>query len=715
MTGLIVAAAIIGLICVVGAVVLFLLLPFLLAGLAFLALLTTMIVVAVVLVPNFVTLDSFKPQIAEAVQQAIGREISIGGPIGFSVWPVLGLQLKDISLGNPAGARDPIMLSAKELGVGVTLSSLLDRKLELRELRLVGPQINLSVDAQGRGNWVFASRAPSRRDDAANDQPKDSTGNVENKPMEIKDVEIRRVEVIDGDLSYDGANGSTLDLADIDLVFTMPGLDEKAEASGDLTFRGREVKLTGSLDQPRRAASKDGAALAMSLSFGPDDLQLSGTLQQQTFKGQIKGAIGDLSALVGWATDNPAAALPFKVVALQSGLEVSLTRGSFSNLSLALDDTTISGTAAAQWDGAKPHLKADIDVGTLTLDRFLSPAGAKPEGEKSPEGAGPDLSGLSAFNADLTARLAGVTFHNTEIGATTLRVDLQNGKMQSSLSPASLYGGTVRGKLDLLPSARRSPPSFAAAVTLDGVNVDQLLTKLNGSSRLSGTADFTTTLTGPVLGGEALMAALDGEGRFMFRDGAVKGVNIAAILRRAKSLLGRPSGTVEEGPAQTDFTELSGSFRITDGVARNDDLKMLSPLLRVTGKGSANLASQIADYRIEAALVADLTGQGGVMQRRGLVVPVNVRGPFSNLSYEPDLAGLALGNVDAARQAGEAIRNLNPREVREGAKGALQNLLGGGQSSQPAPAPAPTSAPAPTPEAKPADNPLDSLQNIFGR
>jgi AsmA protein len=711
MTGLIVAAAIIGLICVVGAVVLFLLLPLLLAGVAFLALLTTMIVVAVVLVPNFVTLDSFKPQISEAVQQALGREISIGGPIGFSVWPVLGLQLKDISLGNPAGSKEPIMLSAQELGVGVTLSSLLDHRLELRELRLVGPQINLSVDAQGRGNWVFASRHSSRRNDAANDQPKDNGGNVENKPLEIKDVEIKRVEVIDGNLSYDGANGSEVDLEDIDLVFTMPGLDEKAEASGDLTFRGREVKLTGSLDQPRNMTKESGAALEASLSFGADDLKLSGSVHQQDFKGQIKGTIADMSALVGWATDNPAAALPFKVMSLQTGLEVSLAKVLVSDMSLMLDDTAISGTASAQWAGAKPYLKADIDVGTLTLDRFLSPANEKPEGEKSAERAGPDLSGLMALNADLTARLAGVTFHGTEIGATTLRVDLQNGKVQSSISPASLYGGTVRGKLDLLPSARRSPPGFAAAVTLDGVNIDQLLTNLNGSSRLSGTADFTTTLTGPVLGGEALMAALDGEGRFMFRDGAVKGVNIAAILRRAKALLGSSAGAAGDGPAQTDFTEMSGSFRITDGVARNDDLKMLSPLLRVTGKGNANLASQTADYRIEAALVADLTGQGGVMQRRGLVVPVNVRGPFSNLSYEPDLAGLALGNVDAARQAGEAIRNLNPRDVREGAKGALQNLLGGGQPSQPAPTPAPT----PAPEAKPADNPLDSLQNMLKR
>lgn len=719
MTGLIVAAAIIGLICLVGGVVLFLLLPIILAGMAFLALLVTMAIVAVVLVPNFITLDSFKPQIAEAVQTSLGREISIGGPIGFSVWPVLGLQLKDISLGNPAGADEPIMLSAKELGVGVTLSSLLDHKLELRELRLVGAQINLSVDENGRGNWAFK---PSRAGGSDKSEPADATANEGGTtPLEIKDVQIKRVEIVDGYLSYDGANGSAVDLEDVDLVFTMPSLDDSADLSGDLSFRGREIKMTASLDEPRLMTGEAGSAVKLDLSLGGDTLHLEGKARQQGVTGQLSGAVADLSALVGWATAKPAAALPFKTLNLQTALDASASRARLTDMALKLDDTSISGTATARWDGARPDVKADLDVGVLKLDTMMPASGAAAEAAPAQaEAAAPDLSGLNAATADVTAKLAGVVVRGLELGASTFKLTLSGGRLQTSLSPASLSGGTVRAKLDLTPAPRHGPYNFATSVTLDGVNIDDVLTRMNGSSRLAGTADFTANLSGPILGGQSMMAALDGDGRFMFRDGAIKGVNIAAMLRRAKSMLGSTAAAEADGPQQTDFTELSGTFRITDGVARNDDLKMLSPLLRVTGKGSANLASQTADYRVDAALVADLSGQGGVMQRRGFVVPINVRGPFSALRYEPDLAGLALGNVDAAREAGEAIRNMNPRDVREGAKGALQNLLGGGAKpaapAADASAPAEGAAPTPTPAPAPAqDNPLNSLQNLLQR
>lgn len=723
MTGLIVAAAIIGLICIVGAVVLFLLLPFLLAAFAFLALLVTMVVVSVVLVPNFVTLDSFKPQITEAVQQFLGREISIGGPIGFSVWPVLGLQLKDISLGNPAGSSEPIMLSAKELGVGVTLSSLMDHKLELRELRLVGPQINLSVDARGRGNWVFSpSRSAARSAEPSAEKGEGDVASGGGQSLEIKDVKIERVEVIDGSVSYDSADGTAVDLEDIDLMFTMPSLDEKANFSGDFNFRGREVKLSGTLDEPRAVTGEKGSSAHTALSLGSDTVELSGTVRPAGFNGQLKTAVANLSGLVGWATDNPAAALPFKTVALQSNLEASATKARLSDLSLKLDDMSVAGTVSARWDGARPSVTADVDVGTLALDPFMAPANGAapaagaPASDQPTEAATPDLSALSAVNADVTARLAGLALRGMELGATTLRLQLQNGKLESSFSPASLYGGTVRGKLDLLPPARRGPYSFASGLTLDGVDVDQVLTHLNGASKLSGAADFTANVNGPLLGGTALMSSLDGDGRFMFRNGAIKGVNIAAILRQAKSLLGGQAGAATDEPQQTDFTELSGTFRITDGVVRNDDMKMLSPLVRVTGKGTANLGTQVADYRIDAAFVADLTGQGGVLQRRGLVIPVNVRGPFSALRYEPDLAGLALNNVDAAKGAVEAIQNANPRDVRNAARGALQNLLGGGQKpAETAPAPADGASATPDAAPKPADNPLNSLQNMFGR
>ena len=42
---------------------------------------------------------------------------------------------------------------------------------------------------------------------------------------------------------------------------------------------------------------------------------------------------------------------------------------------------------------------------------------------------------------------------------------------------------------------------------------------------------------------------------------------------------------------KTDFSELSASFQIADGVARNRDLELKSPLLRLTGATGPKVSS----------------------------------------------------------------------------------------------------------------------------
>ena len=95
---------------------------------------------------------------------------------------------------------------------------------------------------------------------------------------------------------------------------------------------------------------------------------------------------------------------------------------------------------------------------------------------------------------------------------------------------------------------------------------------------------------------------LNGRAAFTFLDGAVKGVNIGRMIREAKARIeGEPLPPSDE-PLQTDFTELSGSINFTDGVGRNDDLHAKSPLLRIRGKGTADLPREQVDYLLTTAI-----------------------------------------------------------------------------------------------------------------
>ena len=78
---------------------------------------------------------------------------------------------------------------------------------------------------------------------------------------------------------------------------------------------------------------------------------------------------------------------------------------------------------------------------------------------------------------------------------------------------------------------------------------------------------------------------LNGKLAFEFADGAVKGANIAEMVRKAKELIKGNLSAVSEGldtgfdnSQQTDFSALQGSFVFTNGVGENKDLSLLSPL-----------------------------------------------------------------------------------------------------------------------------------------
>jgi len=138
----------------------------------------------------------------------------------------------------------------------------------------------------------------------------------------------------------------------------------------------------------------------------------------------------------------------------------------------------------------------------------------------------------------------------------------------------------------------------------------------------------------------------------------------------------------------------------------------------VAGKGTFAIPAQEVKYRVDSSLVADLSGQGGSMERTGLVIPINITGTLPNLSYTPDVQGLVLGNVGNAQALGGALQNLNTKEGQRNTRSALQNMLGLSKPAPTAPVADPATAPAspaPSPAPAPSEpNPANLLKNMLG-
>jgi AsmA protein len=235
---------------------------------------------------------------------------------------------------------------------------------------------------------------------------------------------------------------------------------------------------------------------------------------------------------------------------------------------------------------------------------------------------------------------------------------------------ASLYEGTFKGSVVL--DAKGKTPKVSANQALTGIQIGPLLRDVVGEDRLVGEGEIYADVGVVGLSEPEIRRSLNGTARFAFTDGAFKGVNIAQLVRQGSATLGLGGAGNDTGtPGQTDFTELSGSFKMTKGIINNQDLRAQSPLLRIEGKGTVDLPQDTVDYLVVTTLVNSLEGQGGRGRDElaGIPIPVRVTGPLTQPTYRPDLEAALTAKAKAQLEEKQ-------QEIRQRAEEKIQDKVG---------------------------------------
>jgi uncharacterized protein involved in outer membrane biogenesis len=227
------------------------------------------------------------------------------------------------------------------------------------------------------------------------------------------------------------------------------------------------------------------------------------------------------------------------------------------------------------------------------------------------------------------------------------------------------YDGTVTAS-----AALNADGTFTKHAKVENVQAEPFLKNALGEERFSGVLNMKIDIGGKLLQFQPAMDSLKGSGSIKINDGAMKGVDIAGMVRNVQSAFKQ----VDTSQKKTDFSELGGTFTIAKGIFSNNDLAMKAPLLRLSGQGTIDLPQQTIRYRLTPELVQTTQGQGG-KEKQGLAVPVIIDGPVDNPRYTPDLTGVAqelLQNPEAAKDAVKSVKE----QIKEN-KGAIKDLLKG--------------------------------------
>ncbi|MSP66838.1 MAG: AsmA family protein [Alphaproteobacteria bacterium] len=679
-----------------------------------LGVLVLVVVIGIVALPALVPIDQFKAQIAEAVKGQTGRDFAIKGEIKLSVIPNLGLSASDVTLANAPGMSPAPMVSFKRLDFDLRLLPLLSRQIEVARLVLVEPVINLEIDAKGRPNWVLEAPAPAGAPKPA--QPAQSeAGDLAG--LAALDLKLGDVRLESGRISYvDARTKAKVEIKDINLAVKLPDMAQPFAIDGKLAWNGKPITLGLGGQSLRALLSSAGTAINAKIAVDVVTLELGGSTKlvpEAAVDGTLALNVPSVRKLADWL--GAPLAVPgtgLGPLAIKGKLKASPTNVAFTAADFNLDAIKAKGEVAVALGGVRPNAKGRLDVETLDLNPYLPPEAPAagpgktptPASAPAPAAGAPwsdapiDVSGLDAVDADFTLSTGQILVRKIKVGKSAVKVVLKDKKLALDLTELALYGGAGNGRITLDGTA--AAPALGMVFDLKGIQTEPLLRDAADFDKLKASGDASIDVRTSGKSQKEMIARLQGKGAVALRDGALKGFNLESI---AQNIGGGGTGADE-----TKFAELGGTYTIADGVLKNSDLGMKAPLMRLMGEGTVDLRSTEVNYRLNPKLAATLQGQGGKSDAIGITVPIIVSGPWTNLSYKPDLSAMLKGAASA------------PLKVLEGAAGAvgagvgaLKNLIPGAGSSQPA-GTSREATPARTPPAAPSNNPFGGLKKLFG-
>lgn len=573
-----------------------------------LALVVTLILLVTVYLTVFFDPNDFKPEIVDAVKKQTGRELVITDDLSWTFFPVIGINLGGVSLSNPEGFTPKAMLEVNKAVAEVALMPLFSQKIEIAELSLDGATINLVTRKNGTSSFDGLSGDNSKQ--AATPATETSSN------AKLNDINIGGVSITNTQINMiDEAKKQTQ-------VFSL-----KSFTLGEFT-----------LD-----------------TFAPIAFEFSATMPDMTVSSEGKGELKlsrDLTQLVvnGLKIDTVVEGESIPNKKLETSISVA-TQIALDKQQLSVDiaqltaaSITAAGKVGVNYATKIPRINADFQVGDIDLDTLLPKTETAAVTEQAPaastQAVEPDLSALKQLDVKLKLTVKSIKVANLSTQNWLMDMGIKNGVLDLTKLNADLYQGQllVSAQVD----ARQAVASYQFDKKVTGVQIRPLLKDAADVDLLAGTANFDVKGKGKSLIPEQLKKNLLANGHFDINDGALYGVNIPQMIRSAQAKLKGDLSSETKEERKTDFSSLSGSFSLDNGVATNPDLAMSSPLLRLAGKGTANILTEALDYRLTTSLVNSLKGQGGSDKDAlaGIDIPLAITGTFQKPEYALDTQAL---------------------------------------------------------------------------
>jgi len=521
--------------------------------------------------------------IAERVERETGYHLNIAGSTRIGLWPSLHVTIRDVTLERLSDPDAGNRLTIGSLQADMTLASLWSGHPEITELVIDHPDV----------------RIPLRRERQAQATPSKPTTAVDNDSSAPK---IGRITVTDGTVTF---------------FNTRDHVENRIEAIG----------ARATIDVDRRLSFEANAKAGLHpLTFTINSSLPDPSVTRQTIPVELAlQAPGLLRAPLSSRAD----------------VRLNGTVVMINGLSGSVGDGAFDGWASVDL-ASKPLVKLDLDF--RRLDVATSPSPTQPQSAPPAWSNDPiELAGLNYVDAQVRLSAAELNLGETHFAPVALEASLASGLLKGVVSNLGAYGGQGSATMDI--DVSRDAPVYTFHSDLTNVRALPLLKSAADFDSLDGRLQARIDVRSTGQSQQAIMSNMAGAVTANFQDGAIRGLNVAQMIRSLTS--GTLSGWQENREQTTDLTQLSASFRVEKGQATTSDLNLVGPLVKMTGAGTIDLGAKTLVLRVEPKLVMTTQGQGRASDPVGFGIPVVINGPWASPQIYPDVAGI-LDNPDAA-------------------------------------------------------------------
>jgi len=170
------------------------------------------IVVVILLLPLFINVDSFRPDVEKKLSVALGRQVQIG-KISASFFSG-GAQADNISISDdPAFSKDPF-LRASSLKIGLKLVPLIfSRQLQVTSLTIDSPDIHLLSNPAGKWNYSSLGTSEQSAKQSASQGAKPNPGIKPGEPTPssaASDFSVEKLEIQNGKIRVAQTTGQSV-------------------------------------------------------------------------------------------------------------------------------------------------------------------------------------------------------------------------------------------------------------------------------------------------------------------------------------------------------------------------------------------------------------------------------------------------------------------------------------------------------------------------